>query len=155
MNRWDTMQKYRISTQTTRAWSILPSFKMIYMNIFHLEDKICKKEKDLLSQTGYKPKKGDKLTWKRIACKQERLTVSISICTSDSASGEPNFRSPAFSSSTKTIPSLSASIFLNISLISSTSSADKNSAITWNKMLLKLSAIFTLIFFNLSHVTNK
>ena len=69
-------------------------------------------------------------------CIEKILTASISICASDSASCEPNFVSPALSSSQDTMPSLSVSIFLNISFMSSTSSTDKWSAMTYYQNLL-------------------
>lgn len=82
--------------------------------------------------------------WKRLIKSEfilnllwKKITTSISIFISGSANCDPTFRSPAFSSSYVTLPSLSVSINVNISLITSTSSTDKCSAITYTILLNK------------------
>ena len=81
-------------------------------------------------------------------------TTSINILISGSANCEPTFRSPVFSSSYETFPSLSVSINVNISLITSTSSKDKWSAITCsitklNYLQILTNSMMAQWFFNL------
>jgi hypothetical protein len=66
------------------------------------------------------------------------LTASMSSSISGSASLEPTFLSPALSSSSVTLPSLSVSMSANMSRITSTSSTDRCSAITRMAFFLNL-----------------